>query len=184
MEVNRENMKNSFRGSCFDEDLVVEIAKKYNLKLPVDLREYYEDDAKDIIENEMPQMSQTELKETYDCILECLDNAYEKTILALRLSISDVGSDKRSISVLKHVCLMEAEPFVEEARMMLEEIESQVQDKRGIQDIRLNMGKRIVFADIWSDGFLLEWMIQRRIRKMLGAFYYEWNRYYGTCKDF
>lgn len=105
--------------------------------------------------------------DSYDYVLQCLSNAHEKMMLAYSLSISDVGSKKRSISIVKHACLLEAEPFIDEARFILEEIESQVGDKISVQNTRLNLGKWIVFHDVWGDGFITDWMVQRRIRKMI-----------------
>lgn len=49
------------------------------------------------------------------------------------------------------------------------EIESQVQDKISVQNTRLNMGKWIVFHDVYGDGFLMDWMVQLRIKKMIRA---------------
>ena len=132
----------------YEDELVIEVAKKAGRKIPDDLRELYEedweenedveefedefyDDYDDVVESK--PMSKAELREAYDTVLNCLWNAHEKMILAYRLSISDVGSDKRSISILKHACLLEAEPFVDEARTILEEMESKAQDKISIR---------------------------------------------------
>lgn len=149
---------------CFDEELVVEIAKKRNLKLPVELLEE-DDDLEEMDE----VFSKEEIIESYDYVLQCLKAAHEKMILAYRLSISDVGSDKRGISILKHACLLEAEPFIDAARAALEEMESQVADTISIQNTRLNLGKWIGFHDVYGDGFLTDWMVQRRIKKMIEA---------------
>ena len=109
------------------------------------------------------------LKEEYDYVLLCLEQAHERLMWAYRLSISDMGNNKRSVSIAKHACLMEAEPFIEEVRCSLAEIEFQVQNKIDIQNIRLNMGRSIVFSDVYGDGFLVDWLIQRQIKKMIKA---------------
>ena len=64
---------------------------------------------------------------------------------------------------------MEAEPFSVEARCVLEEIESEVSDRVHIQNVRLNMGRSIVFSDVYGDGFLVNWSMQRYIKKMIKA---------------
>lgn len=64
---------------------------------------------------------------------------------------------------------MEAEPFISEAKYTLKEIELHVPYKNKIRDIQLNMGRRIIFSDIYGDGFLVNWMIQRNIKKMIKA---------------
>ncbi len=113
--------------------------------------------------------SKDELRDAYEYVLQCLSNAHEKMVLAYRLSISDMGSEKRAISIVKHACLLEAEPYVDEARATLEAIESQVQDKLRVQNTRLNMGKWIMFHDVYGDGFFTNLMVQKRIKKMIQA---------------
>ena len=152
-----------------DDSLIRQVARKNGFKLPECMRE---DDTWCVSEQqdrEDRNLNKAELREAYDYVLQCLSSAHEKMVLAYRLSISDVGSDKRSISIAKYACLSEAEPFIDEARLTLEEIESQVQDKISVQNTRLNMGKWIVFHDVYGDGFLTDWMVQRRIKKMIRA---------------
>lgn len=127
----------------------------------------FEETFEETFEEKPRKWSRTELLDSYDYVLQCLSNAHEKMMLAYSLSISDVGSKKRSIFIVKHACLLEAEPFIDEARFILEEIESQVGDKISVQNTRLNLGKWIVFHDVWGDGFITDWMVQRRIRKMI-----------------
>ena len=64
---------------------------------------------------------------------------------------------------------MEAESCIDEAKCMLKEIEPEVQDKVHIENIRLNIGRNIVFADIYGDRFLVNWSTQRYIKKMINA---------------
>lgn len=160
----------------YEDELIIEVAKKAGRKIPDDLCEFYEADMEedeledDYIDEEASEpISIAELCNAYDTVLDCLWNAHEKMMLAYRLSISDVGSDKRSISILKHACLLEAEPFINEARSILEEIESQVQDTISIQNTQLNLGKWITFHDVYGDGFLTDWMVQKRIKEMTQA---------------
>ena len=150
-----------------DDELVVELAKKYKLQLPKEEPEKEEDTIEEIenFQEEMMKMSPRELEGEYDYILQCLECAREKMMLVYRLSISDMSSKKRSVSIMKHACLLEAEPFIKEAGYILETIESQVPDKNRVKNIQVNMGKNIVFADVYGDGFLINWSIQRRIKR-------------------
>ena len=154
-----------------DEEILLEICNKWKIPVPEELREFdediFEETFEETFEEKPRKWSRTELLDSYDYVLQCLSNAHEKMMLAYSLSISDVGSKKRSISIVKHACLLEAEPFIDEARFILEEIESQVGDKISVQNTRLNLGKWIVFHDVWGDGFITDWMVQRRIRKMI-----------------
>ena len=151
-----------------EDSLIEQVAGKNGLKLPEGMRE---DDAWCVSEQEAEaeKWSKAELHDAYDYVLQCLATAHEKMVLAYKLSISDMGSKKRAISIAKHACLVEAEPFINEARATLEVIESQVQDKLSVQNTRLNMGKWIMFHDVYGDGFFTNLMVQKRIKKMIQA---------------
>ena len=141
---------------CFDDELVAEVTKKAGLKLPVDLQELYDEEDE-----------KADWAEAYEYVLECLYQAREKVALAWKLSVADIGSDKRALSIAKHACLAEAEPYIAEARIALEEIESMVKDTISIRNTRLNLGKMVLVNDVWVDGRINDWIVQRRIRKIL-----------------
>jgi hypothetical protein len=65
--------------------------------------------------------------------------------------------------------ILEVNLFIDKARATLEEIESYAVDKMSVHNTRLNMGKWIVFHDVLGDSFLTDWMVQRRIKKMIEA---------------
>ena len=134
-----------------NEEFVVKIDKKYNLKLS-------EEPLEEIRE---------ELKDSYDYVLQCLDNAYEHMMIAYRLSISDMGSSKRSISIAKYACLMEAEPFIESAKEVLWQIENQQGIPNDLRQFRISMDKWTIFNDIYVDGFLVNLVVQKKIKKAL-----------------
>ena len=81
--------------------------------------------------------------------------------------MGDIRQRKPAVDIMKHYCLQEAQIHVNEAQKMLGEIESYTKHAIRVQDIRLNMGKNIVFHDAFGDGFLVNSMVQRRIKKML-----------------
>ena len=83
--------------------------------------------------------------------------------LAWKFSIADTGSDKQALSIAKHACLAEAEPYIAEARFALEEIESMVKNTISICNIRLNFGKMALVNDVWVDGRINDWIVQRWI---------------------
>ena len=149
-----------------DDELIEEIARKYKVALPQDLVDYCEDE---VYEEDFYKMSSAEVQEAYDYVLHCLNYALEKLKCAYSLSVADLSSQKRTVSIAKHACLMEAEPFIDEARSTLEEIGAQGIEKGSIQSIQSNMGRRIIFSDAYGDGFLVDWMIQRHIKKMMVA---------------
>jgi hypothetical protein len=151
---------------CYDDDLVVEVAKKARLPIPEDLQELYEED-RDEVDWSPVKNDAAELHELYKTALKNLYIAWEKVILALRLSIADVNSEKRSLSIAKYACLIEAEPYIAEARVILEQIESKAADAISLRNIRMNLGKLFVWNDTYADGLFGDWIVQRRIQKVL-----------------
>ena len=168
---------------CFcDDDLLLEVAKKRKLKTPDGLYDYdeeTEEDAEELSEAADPleepeekldageALSPAEIADNYDYVLQLLLKAHEHTVQAYKLSIADTGSKKRALSILKHACLLEAQPYIDDARIILEEMEVQVSEKLTVRNTRLNLGKMIVFHDTIVDGFITDWIVQRRIRKIL-----------------
>jgi hypothetical protein len=168
---------------CFcDDDLLLEVAKKRKLKTPDGLYDYdeeTEEDAEELSEAADPleepeekldageALSPAEIADNYDYVLQLLLKAHEHTVQAYKLGIADTGSKKRALSILKHACLLEAQPYIDDARTILEEMEVQVSEKLTVRNTRLNLGKMIVFHDTIVDGFITDWIVQRRIRKIL-----------------
>lgn len=150
-----------------DDSLIKQVAKKNGLRLPECMREDEEWETDTGVSEADDNLTKEDLAGAYDYILECLFQAHERLITALKLSIADVGGNKRAVSIAKHAALLEAIPYIDEARCMLEDIESQVQDKLSVHDTRLNLGKHIIFHDVVGDGFITDWMVQRRIQKMV-----------------
>ena len=140
----------------FDDDFVIEIARSANLRIPKDLLEVEEND-------------QEEIADLYDDVLWCLLDAHEHLKRALSLSIADVRSKKRALSIAKHACIADAERCINEAMMTLEELEQYEMNVNSVKNIRLNMGKWIIFHDTFGDGMFIDLAVQRRIQKMLKA---------------
>ena len=62
---------------------------------------------------------------------------------------------------------MDAEPFLDEAKMILQSIAEAGKDTVDISNIQVNLGKMTVFHDVWGDGLFTDWMVQRKIQKNL-----------------
>jgi hypothetical protein len=71
----------------YEDELIVEVAKKAGRKIPAELREFYDDDWEedDSYEDEPESISKDELRKAYDTVLDCLWNTHEKMMLAYRL---------------------------------------------------------------------------------------------------
>jgi len=137
-----------------EDEILLEVCKKAGFLIPEDLQEDFEDEVSEeyvpeVFAVKAQKMSRNEINQTYDYVLQCLARAHEKMVLALKLSIADRNSGKRALSIAKYACLHDAQALIDDAGRALEKIESQVPDKLGVQNIRVNMGNRIVFNDTY-----------------------------------
>lgn len=55
-------------------------------------------------------------------LLYQISDAFLRAVQAYKLSIADIASNKRSLSVMKHACLLEASPYIDDARFVLEDM--------------------------------------------------------------
>ena len=88
-------------------------------------------------------------------------------MIAYRLSISDMGNKNRAVAIGKYASLLEAEPFIESAKEVLWQIENQYGTPNELRDFSIILDKWCVFSDIYRDGFLLNYAVQKKIKKAL-----------------
>lgn len=152
---------------CFcDDDFLLEVAKKKKLKTPDGLNDYDEETEEE--EQELDEkLTPREIADNYDYVLQLLSKAHEYMVQAYKLSIADIGSKRAALSVMKHAFLLEAQPYIDDARLVLEEMEAQLCEKLSVRNTRLNLGNMIIFHDTIGDGIITDWIVQRRIRKIL-----------------
>ena len=181
IDEKEDELKRAIRFSCdqftdadleaiegyFEDEFVIEIAQLAKLKIPQAILEAYNEEFSDHNEFEDDEMSQVELLDLYNHVLSCLYDAHEYLKKALSLSIGDLRSKQKSLSIAKHWSISQAEALINEVQLTLEEIEVYTKNPINVRNLRLNMGKWIVFHDVLGDGLITDLMVQRRIQNMI-----------------
>ena len=148
-----------------DDELLIEIASARNLKLPTDLD--YDHDDPNLSGEVSSKMNTEELKENYQIILNCLLQAEHALKNALLHSIADVGSNRRAFAIAKYALILEANGYIEDAIIILEDVKEANEHWIDLSNITLNVSKKVGFTDILLDGVFLDWAIQKKIKKSL-----------------
>ena len=141
-------------GVC-DTDILLDAARKYNIKLPKNLacggEEIY---------------TPEELAGEYDYIVGCLYNALEYLQIAMTYSAIDFSSRRRSVTLMKYAALLDAQTQIECALNVWERLDVPDNDKHVLNDVL----PHIAFVTMWEnfshDGFLTNFFVNRRILKI------------------
>lgn len=116
---------------------------------------------------EYDEMSPGELEETCDYALECLEKAHDRALSAYNLSVADVASGKRALSVAKYACLAEATLFLAQAQLALEDLRPWIPEGIALDTAGLSPGKSAMRRDVLIDEDLSDLIIQKKIKKTL-----------------
>ncbi|QAY65694.1 hypothetical protein [Paenibacillus protaetiae] len=71
-------------------------------------------------------------------------------------------------TAMKHSRIDEAQDSVYEAQYLLKELRSELSDLKRTTDIEVNLSDRAQFADYFFDGFIVDWIIQDKIKSSIG----------------
>ena len=67
--------------------------------------------------------------------------------------------------VIKHDRMDEARQYMDEARRALTVFRRELGDVEQLEDVSLDVGSFLSFADFFFDGLFVDWMVQSRIRE-------------------
>ena len=154
-----------------DDEILIRIAQKQKIQLPEDLIEEEEPEDEEVMEpeeycEEEVTLSAQELSAEYDYLLDCLNAAHVHLVQAYKLSIPDISSKNRALTVTKYACLAEAQPHIANALDAWELLEPRYREKIPLQDIRLNIGNSTMWKNYFFDGFFTNLFVKRRIYKV------------------
>ncbi len=66
--------------------------------------------------------------------------------------------------LVKHAKLNEASRSLERAKADLRTFQHELRDVRAIQDMRIDIGGFLTFADFFFDGVIADWLVQSKIQ--------------------
>lgn len=158
-------------GSC-DDDVLLDIAARYHIKLPECLVDYEEEDDCDFDEEpayEEPVIippSREELAADLNYILSCLHTAYSYVDQAYTHSLIDISSSSRAFTVTKYALLEDAQSHVMNALRAWAFLDIPNKAQLPLDVNQLHVGLVTMWQNFSHDGLLTNWIVKNQIRSV------------------
>ena len=163
---------------CFcDEEVLLEIARTHGIKLPesladcVQTEDEEEPDTEDICEEPEESVEEyltpEELASEYDYILECLFKAHKHLVRGYKLAAIDAARGKRTTTILKYACVVEAQPYLKNALDAWAWLDIPGKDAHLLGDIWPNISNSTAWKNYLFGGIFVNILIRRRIYKVM-----------------
>lgn len=99
-----------------------------------------------------------------DNALYYLNNAQRYLGSAGNWGIMDLLGGGFISTIVKHSKLDDAKAEMENAKYAVQSLKKELQDVGRIENININVGDFLTFADFFFDGFIADWLVQSKIR--------------------
>lgn len=139
------------------DDIIIEVAKEQNLRLPEDLRE-----------EEEPEDISYEVHATIDAAdyaLECLVQAQHSMNDSSNVSFIDMMTKGFFTSLWKYSTLSEADVDIQQAKNALDSLNAELRSLANNKSIQLKYGRLAAEIDMWFDDGFLDALMHLQINK-------------------
>lgn len=140
------------------DDIIIEVAKEQNLRLPEDLRE----------EEERPEDISYEVHAAIDAAgyaLECLVQAQHSMNDSSNVSFIDMMTKGFFTSLWKYSTLSEADVDIQQAQNALDSLNAELRSLANSKSIQLKYGRLAAEIDMWFDDGFLDALTHLQINK-------------------
>lgn len=140
------------------DDIIIEVAKEQNLRLPEDLRE----------EAEEPEDISYEVHAVIDAAdyaLECLAQAQHSMNDSSNVSFIDMMTKGFFTSLWKYSTLSEADVDIQQAQNALDSLNAELRSMANNKSIQLKYGRLAAEIDMWFDDGFLDALTHLQINK-------------------
>ena len=151
----------------YDEEKLVDIARKHQIRIPESLADYAEVPEGDPQEEAEQPMTPEELAAEYDYILNCLENAHRLLKKAYQSSLIDTNRKKRAATVVKYACIADAQSYISAALEAWTLLDVPNPDKQLLRGIWPNISNSTMWQNYLFEGLFTNIMVKREIRKVL-----------------
>lgn len=135
-----------------DDDVIIEVAQRQNLKIPEDMRDKQEDETFDVANFRFKIQSALEAA---DYALECLVYAQRAMNDSGSASFLDMFTSGFFTSFLKQATLSEADAQVRQAQIALNALNIELRELSRNKSVQLKYARLATAIDLWfDDGFL------------------------------
>ena len=105
-----------------------------------------------------------EAKAAGERALACLYAARDQLSSARNWGVVDMLGGGMISGLMKHSKIEKAEEDMDRARHAMREFRNELDDIEGIGSLSMEIGRFLRFADLFLDGFFVDFMVQSRIR--------------------
>ena len=140
------------------DDIIIEVAKEQNLRLPEDLRE--EEEGSEDISYEVHAAI-----DAADYALECLVQAQHSMNASSNVSFIDMMTKGFFTSLWKYSTLSEADVDIQQAQNALDSLNAELRSLANNKSIQLKYGRLAAEIDMWFDDGFLDALTHLQINK-------------------
>lgn len=160
-----------------EDDIIIEVASKYNLMLPEDLREEEEEDSDEELEEDFEEeeiyFTNDDIKQEIAATVEWANLAIDALIqasnhmnTASNWGVVDMFDGGFFPSILKHSSATDAEQYIQQAQGYLQCMNSGLESILQNKHAHLNFSALVIAMDAWFDDGFMDCLVQLRIDKV------------------
>lgn len=146
-----------------DDEVIIEVAKRENLRLPEDLREEQEEE---VVNEADFEYKINAAIDAVDYALACLIQAQASMATSSSVSFLDMVSDKFFPSLLKYATLSDAEQELLVAESAIENMNTELRNLMQNKSIQLKSIKLSSVLDLWFDSQFMDCLVHMQINKV------------------
>ena len=146
------------------DDIIIQVAKEQNLRLPEDLREEQDEDEEATEQQDLEYEIQSAI-DAADYALDCLTQAQRSMNDSSTVSFLDMMTKGFFTSLMKYSTLSEADVDMQQAQNALDSLNTELQALQKKRSVQLKYGRLATAIDMWIDDGLFDALTHLQINK-------------------
>ena len=146
------------------DDIIIQVAKEQNLKLPEDLREEQDEDEEETEQQDMKYEIQSAI-DAADYALDCLAQAQRSMNDSGTVSFLDMMTKGFFTSLMKYSALSESDVDMQQAQNALDSLNAELRVLKEKRNVQLKYGRLATTIDMWIDDGLFDALTHLQINK-------------------
>lgn len=146
------------------DDIIIQVAKEQNLKLPEDLWEEQDEDEEETEQQDLKYEIQSAIDAT-DYALECLVRAQRSMNDSGTVSFLDMMTKGFFTSFMKYSALSESDVDMQQAQNALDSLNAELQVLQKNKCVKLKYGRLATAIDMWIDDGLFDALTHLQINR-------------------
>ena len=137
------------------DDIIIQVAKEQNLRLPEDLREEQDEDEEATEQQDLEYEIQSAI-DAADYALDCLVQAQRSMNDSSTASVLDMMTKGFFTSLMKYSALSESDVDMQQAQIALDSLNAELRVLQKKRSVQLKYGRLATAIDMWIDDGLFD----------------------------